>query len=556
MFDTANWTGVDGTEFNGGSLLDASGEWVYSDWSDVGEYRTVFGPCFPSAVCFNAEGGISYLNAATALLGVRKPDQPGLHERLIKNQEEWSKDGLVSDWKRDMRTRVTGLFEAISADHAGNVAQDAAKPHDKLKLRLAAWARSIMGSSGLDFDKIESARGAFCSAQYKKQEGLPKREKSRMTVDLTTVRSLIGGYLMEAVKTAFTIPYVVNDCSAVFVASPSGLALSRAFEKLVSGDRAVEFIFYSDDSCYCIRCSDGEGGIVLLKLNVDISGCDASNYKPVFDIGYNIMSGLAIFARIALILFMQLTLNIKFVVKEDDFTRKRKQVFKPRHMRLYSGSVLTTFINNVANMLIFLSMVKLYTAHVVAVGTPPTTSEAVVMLTTAAAAAGYCVTCEVCECDEQIQFLKRSFTMVNGRAVTWMNLGVWMLKFGSTPGDLPGSQRVPLAERARQFNAGVVRGRIHDGDHVIADAFKHAFLDREGVGKSISTDYHGGVGSDGRVPVEALARRYSVPVGDIQHLAGVIAASRVGQAIVSRVAERIILVDYGVSWGPQPHTQP
>jgi len=537
-FDVGRWGG---SRFKGGDVVDSSGEFRVWDGVDVNEYRTVFGPVFTSAVCFNAEGGVSYLNAASRLLGKRKPDRKGVHEMLIAKQKLWFAHPCVVEWGVWLRDQITTRQLILSSDHAGNVERDAAKVHAKMKLRWYTWLDSVANDAGM---LSRSERKRCATAQFKKTEGLKPGGKNRMTVDLTTEASLVGGYLMETVKEACAAPYDVRGGRATFVGCPSGDALSEAFTRLVSGERNVECLYYSDDSCYAIKCVDYDGKVVLLRLNLDISACDGSHFTPVFALAFYMMSGVAFLATVAERLFDQLTWSLLFRVKHAKHGRGARQTLTPSCHRLFSGSVLTTYVNNVANMAIFLSFLLLYNEHLEAALGPPSKAAALDMLIQAADRAGYIVTNEVCECDEQIQFLKRSFTMVEGRAVPWMNLGVWFLKFGTISGDLPGSSKVPLEERARLHNEGVALGRRYDGDHIINDAFQRAHV-RCTSTTPIYSDYHGSVGSIGRIPTESLARRYGVRVDELEHLAEIVGASRLGLSVSSEVVRKIIKVDYG-----------
>lgn len=538
-FDWGSWGDPAGGVWKGGALVDVCGKFVPGEGRDEKEYKTVFGPVYQTAACHGAETVNSYLNAASRLLSKRKPQLIGLHEQLIRNQQGWFRGGVVLAWAASMRERVTHLVCDLSADHVWNMGVDAARACPKAKLRQHTWNRQLDEWSGLV--SIDNMRRE-CAIKFKKTETLEVGKKKRVTADLRTMSSLVGGYLMPYVKDAFAVPFDDGFARAAFISSPSGGVLTAAFERLISGERDVECIYYSDDSCYAIRCVEEDGTESVLLINADISACDGSHFDEVFDTAQGIMSGVASVATVAELIFDQLAWDMRL-----DTVDGRRQVFRPTYRRLYSGSVLTTYINNVANMVIFLSVDAAYKEHKRVHGKPPTKAQAIKMLEDSAARAGYIVTANVCECYEDVQFLKRSFSIVDGNVVPWLNLGVWFLKFGTTDGDLSGSSKVALAERARQHNAGVVLGRRHDGDHLINDAFKRAHPVRAGD-LPIVLDYHGGVASSGRIPVEALARRYRLTNGDLEGLAEVVSGGRVGLAVVSRVVDRIVEVDYGIVW--------
>lgn len=538
-FDNDSWGEVAGGVWRGGSLVDAQGELVPGEGRCEKEYKTVYGPVYRTAACHNAASSNSILNAATRLLSKRKPLIVGLHEQLIVNQGVWFDGASVQAWADEVQRRVTVQCADLSSDHVYNMGLDAARKCPKMKLRMNTWEKCEDESCGLV--AVENMKRQ-CDIKFKKTEVLEQGKKNRVTADLRTLSSLVGGYVMPYVKTAFAQPYDDGASRSTFIESPTGDALACAFERLISGERDVECIYYSDDSCFALRCVDSDGRVKVLIINADISACDGSHFRKVFETAQRIMSGLWYVAVVVSLVFDQLRWVMKLTTPDG-----RSQKFRPSYMRLYSGSVLTTIINNVANMAIFLSVRDAYKDHQRVNGTYPTTQQALDLLERAAARAGYIVTSDVCECYEDIQFLKRSFSIIDGKVTPWLNLGVWFLKFGTIDGELPGSQVVPLAERARRHNAGVVLGRTHDGDHLIHDAFKTAHPVVEGD-VPIVTDYHGGVGSVGRIPLASLARRYRMPVGDLEQLAQIVSGAQVGQSIVSRAVETIVAKDYGISW--------
>ncbi len=215
---------------------------------------------------------------------------------------------------------------------------------------------------------------------------------------------------------------------------------------------------------------------------------------------------------------------------------------------MYSGSVLTTYINNIANTLIFLSLSEML--EELFPDTDPSEEEFADLLLRAARRAGYKVTrSPASEHPESLQFLKRSPSVIDGKVVCWLNIGTLLRGFGTIRGDLPGSSRVPLVQRARAHNAGIVLSRVHDGDHSIARAFLRACPDAPCFDR-VQRDYHGGVGSCGTyVPDELIAVRYGLDPQDIRELAQQISQLVVGQRITSSTVVRIIGVDYGIEWG-------
>jgi len=167
----------------------------------------------------------------------------------------------------------------------------------------------------------------------------------------------------------------------------------------------------------------------------------------------------------------------------------------------------------------------------------------------AAGAAGYIITCDECIANEDIQFLKRSASIIDGVIHPWLNLGVWLRGFGSIEGDLGGSSNIPLAERAALHNKGVVEGHKCDGEHIISQAFREMVADTSTT-EAIMTDYHGGVGATNSfIDTDYLSIRYRLSPIELIDLASWIRTARLGQLMASPVVDKIMLIDYGFMWG-------
>jgi len=276
-------------------------------------------------------------------------------------------------------------------------------------------------------------------------------------------------------------------------------------------------------------------------VNVDISACDGSNFQSVFDLAQEAMCDPR-FARSVEQTFDYLRMPVTFTTADGRSTKLR-----PGCMRMYSGSVLTTYINNIANTLIFLSLANLL--NILFPHRDPNEEEFTDLLSRAAERAGYKVTrSPASEHPESLQFLKRSPSLIDGVVACWLNLGVLLRGFGTIRGDLPGSSRASLEERARAHNAGVVLSRIHDGEHSISRAFRCACPDAPCYTR-VDRDYHGGVmASNIDIPDSMLAVRYGLDPQDIRELAQEISTLTVGQRLTSPTVARIISVDYGIDW--------
>jgi len=226
-------------------------------------------------------------------------------------------------------------------------------------------------------------------------------------------------------------------------------------------------------------------------------------------------------------LFEQLKLPCVLNFK-NDWTGKvnRRALLIPICMVLYSGSGLTTAVNNVANTLISLSIRRLLRGRAI------TKAEAPGLIERAARYVGFLVKVIECEEPSQLQFLKHSPSSVG---YSYLNLGVWIRSFGTCIGRLPGKERLGVEARAMKYLKGVVESHIHDGNHIIARAFAKRFAP-------------GLVFSGPEIPTDDLASRYSLCVHEIEEFAGLIESSELYTVIHhDRVIPNIMRMDYGYS---------
>lgn len=520
-----------------GRVKDNGGEEGPGVWSK--KYRYTFGPKFGHAGVYTLRDDLSYGGAVERLTGKRKPLEPGLHEQLIANQEKFFESAIIQGWKRDMTYHVTQNFHNIDSDLWRNIQEDSERAHAKQRLREAEFKKADGAMPGILDGALTNQTVSY---QFKDGENLDSKKKSRGTCNLGTLASLIGGYLMAHVKAAFGLPYRYLGARAVFIESPTGPALVDAFARVLLPTEDIEFIYYSDDSCIAIKCDD-HGRSRYWRANLDISACDGSNFTPVFDATREIMGGDSRFIQCIDAVFAQLEWALTFVTPSG-----LKQKLIPTSPRLYSGSVLTTVVNNTANMSIFLSICEQYYRHKDDYGSAVPYDAIEVLVKESAMNAGYIITCEECVENEDIQFLKRSASVVDGVIYPWLNLGVWFRSFGSIEGDLGGSQKIPLHVRAAMHNRGVVEGHKHDGIHIISQAFNAMVTDAPDA-PTIMTDYHGGVGaSDAFISTDCIARRYRLTELQVTELATWISSARQGQLLVSPVLDRIMKIDYGFTW--------
>lgn len=492
------------------------------------EYDTVFGPVFCHAGQKYKVDDVGLRGAVTRLTCAREPDRHAFHEMLRDNQflsfggsiifREFEK--FIASWIRRIRPELSG-------EELRDLWVDA--PHPKRKLRVRT--RTELDLSGEQPKRVWI--GNFGQIKYvcKPGEKLPPGKYLRATADLGPVAASQGGYLMDTVKAAFCNEFVFGGSSYQFVKEPERESLISAFQDVWEDKYDFSMRCFSDDSIIGIATPEGR-----YVANADISACDGSNYDPVFNMLKRMMLDGGLDPCDVEGVFEQCKAEcvIESYTDRELKTKIRKVVLQPLFYTLYSGSVLTTSINNCANFGIYAAICAFL---------PPYEARSLAampdLISRAAESVGYIVKCARCEVLEDLQFLKCTPTRVGSEWDVFLNLGVLLRNLGSCKGDLPGSG--DLGERARIYTSDVIRSYKHAGDHEITDALRTKM-----VNSSLSQPESRLTGQTiRRIPLSALARRYRVPEVVLEELASMITDSTLGEAIYSPLLDRIFELDYG-----------
>lgn len=307
--------------------------------------------------------------------------------------------------------------------------------HDKKILRIHAWNELI--DTAHVHDQLWYAPGQSIEYKMKIFEIAKPGKVPRMIGDLGVHASLQGFRLTKFLKMAMAsepLHYLGGEIE--FCPKPNPVDLARVFQKLIDPPGRYYFVYFSDDACLSIRTPNG-----ILRANLDISSCDASHTHELFLLLKNLLPP---HMRTDLQrLIDQCNEPITIYSRID---KRRKVVLKPEASRLWSGSTITTAINNLANILNMLEIADrtIYSAA---------------DIVAACGAAGYIVTVENCDDWHRLQFLKHSPVLdTNGNLRALLNIGVILRLSGTCKGDLPGRSSQPLRDRARAFQASLVQG--------------------------------------------------------------------------------------------------
>lgn len=495
-----------------------------------GAYRTHFGPSISHAGVVYAVNSRNLSYALRRLTGCRSPEIPGADQLMRERQAVFiaAHQGAAQALARQYEpyfNEYKGSYQEGFEHHA-----DA---HDKRLLRIHAWAE-------MTIENLPFGVGPVTKSVLVKQKGLEYAKpgkKPRCIGDLGVTASLVGFRLCHYLKIAQD-----SECFSYrggvfrFCKSPDPFALENVFEELIHLRHRAYFVCFSDDSCLSLQ-----GATRPRWFNLDISSCDASHTDELFELIERIVPE-GICRHDMELVTAQCGQTIRLVCVEDP---RRVVLLRAVCRLLFSGSVLTTAINNLANFLIFMSIMD--------ADFPDTCTNGVYDgLAQAISRTGYTVTgCEPLEHPEDLQFLKNSPVLdTSGRWRPMLNLGVLFRSSGTCHGDLPG--RGALRDRAHVFQRGLLRctypytrfellnamlAAIGDGDATLPEDFlrdlRFKVIDNPLYPKYWAT-------------TDSILRRYRATLPDYYWALEQLRHAAYGDHLSGDFFERVLLKDYGL----------
>lgn len=511
-------------------------------------YRTIFGPSVHHGGLIYGNNNMNVKFGMRRMTAMRPPPNywfPDLEERerytsynvaLTQNQSSFIE--RHHHYFEMLKTLYTPFFvdyqgaEVECIEHHND-------PHNKRVLR-------VNGFDELISDMTLSTRKWVSEVVYKmkKNEWAKFGKYPRMIGDLGVCASLHGFRVTEFLKDAeYQTPLFINGIDMQFVKSPSQKILREVFIKLMAPDNRGYFAYFSDDSCFSIRVN----GTVYV-YNLDISSCDASHTKALFDALLAITPDCAVADMENLIEQLKCPIRIRSC---DD--KKKSVLLSTEDPILLSGSTVTTLINNVANRLIALALSEadFFGCR--------TSEEIEAIIMQAAFEVGYIVTCQRCVTYSDIQFLKHSPVYdTMGRLQPLLNLGVLLRLSGVCDRDLPGHGCIK--ERARIFQSELLRGVYPNVGFELIDRMRMSVLGKEPSPSHLkwvqhtlrpSLEYKVCAQSDDetfRVDMEEIYARYP----DITNACGAeliedLGSATYGTVVACEAASHILKKDYGLT---------
>jgi len=449
-------------------------------------------------------------------------------------------EDLLQLWQNDFIDRHSDLLSSIAStySHHFNTYTDSIiecmehydDVHPKRALRIAAW-KDILDFAIFDDDLwYLPEKGTL----YKMKifEIAKPGKVPRMIGDLGVHASLQGFRVTKFLKHAMAaepLDYLGGEIE--FCPTPDPFSLTKVFEKLIDPPGDYYFVYFSDDSCLAIRTKDG-----IKRYNIDISSCDASHTEKLFTTLQDLTPPSVRGDMKSLTNQCKTPITIHSV----DTFKSRKVRLKPPSPRLYSGSTLTTAINNLANILIAISIAE------EGCSTPDD-------IMRAAAQAGYIVTCEDCTDWHKLQFLKHSPVLdTKGVIRPLLNIGVLLRLSGCCKGDLPGSKKTPLRERAEAFQASLLRGAYPKANFTLLDNMRRsvgcansktdAMVKKELEFKVIDNDDYPSF----RVDSHEVFSRYDLNEVEIAEVEDVFGKCGYSEHYVADGPSKVLEADYGL----------
>lgn len=507
----------------------------FPKWSELesSAVKTYFGPHFLHSGVVYGHSSHNYSMMMRRQFALRT--ERGYDDWLRGSQENIASIDGFREWKETVRERIEKL--SPDCDIQTMLHEYAHRTHPKRKLRIRSY--NMLRDEG----KLEDY-SAYCvgvSYKLKIPEFAKPGKYPRVIGDFGVAGSLLGGFLLEFAKKAFVEPITVNGMVMVFVPCPSTNALIEVFRDLVDGHGKVLY-FFSDDSCLSFTLPNGR----RVMANVDIKKCDCSIGPAIFKCAQDILSSEGL-EKLAAAVVTQCSTPCTL----RDRNYKKMVSVNCLRPALSSGSVLTTFLDNIATSVIGLS----FSSEIDNLSHNATDVEISAALELAASFAGFEISLEICSSYHSLQFLKHSPCRgIDGQLYPVLNLGVVLRTLGQKDGHVAHFSFADFKRKSEQYNSGVVKGFKHMGNNSLrkvlcerfdapsAPVYKNYWSAELSTYQVVSTPF---------VPDHELIVRYSnfdpnFTLEDYFDLLNYTEHSEFGDAI-DCVASRVILkADYGL----------
>lgn len=365
---------------------------------------------------------------------------------------------------------------------------------------------------------------------------------TRAIGDFSCPGSLLAPFLVPPLKHAFATRVEHDGCTIVFCESTDAATIDELFTEMYRSTGNF-FIYFSDD----MVCKVFRNGVPEY-YNLDISSCDKSQTRAVFLRLKWFYAGTA-WEELIEKAISQCESPIYMKNPHDATDRITAQTLNPTE---FSGTILTTVLNNIAAAAICLSI-----NYSLARGSLAPTAQ---LVADSAFAVGYAVTAEPCAGPEDLQFLKMSFWVDEEKMElhSFLNLGAIIRSFGSTWMDYPYNRKKGerLEDAVRFRNWSVLQGYKHVGSTDLYAALlsspgcqrsrmTHSKVIERHVALERAHKHWDSESARQAVPRTAILRRYGISDCEYTELCTLAARADVGHYISTVAVDRILHKDYG-----------
>lgn len=427
-------------------------------------YLTEFGPIWTNPESAVYKNNIHNLSLALGRIDNKRDNEEDLQEMNFKIAPNGNRrlSRYLNSYYDLIKTLVTKSCCGLGDDLLEQITNACNKAHPKYKLRVRC-IRELVDRANMYNDLFtENKYGdAEIIGKVKIPEFAKLGKKPRLIGDFGCPGSLLAAFLVPLLKNAFAEGVQFDDVEIKFVNSTAKEAIDTAITELVNATKNT-FVYFSDDMVAKIFNEDGTSEL----YNLDISSCDASNGPAVFDRLqwlFDENTGTDSLMERAIRQCRQPLLLRRPGEVARTVSRKEKITAKGTTALEYSGTQLTTLLNNIASCAICLSIH--YGSKRRREG-----EDTVTLVHRCAFAVGYKVTAEFCENTEELQFLKHSFTQTaDGVCHSWFNLGPFFRSSGTCYMDLPFNRKLgeSFEGAARMRNWMMLESFKNAGDNFI-----------------------------------------------------------------------------------------
>jgi len=472
------------------------------------------------------------LSKALTRLSSAREGNAALDNTLRENQRRFLQTRAATRFATALRNHYSAALDSATYDFDYELFKYAHEPHPKRNLRIRAMQEIVMYGLLGHHTFISKS-----NAKLKKYEWAKPGKYPRLIVDLTVVGSLLGGFSAKIVKQCMSTFTYSSKYRSQFIGSPQPNLLREVFTQLEYPEGASYFCYFSDDSCFSVKCKDG-----IYRCNMDISSCDTSHTERLFEYILCTLPQHTLLYSYTRRMFSQLTKPLKF----SSVDGRERRTFKINFPTLLSGSTATTFVNNYANALISLRLSKVDFTKL-------TRDQCAAKIIECAKDVGYIVTCEDATDKCHLQFLKYSPDVDNS---PYINIGVLLRAMGNCVGDLPGRTKTGFSKRADQFTREVLAGFRYSGRSPIHEALTEKYgLSGDDTARftnqTVLENFHHKYVH--RVSIEAITRRYNTTPNEIYETIDAIRTAPRRCVIRTAFTDAVYLKDYGYP-PPTVHT--